>query len=81
MEKNIKQLCQCWNDMSEGEAVIANNLLSKTEVAALMGMVDVRRKGYLDLNDIYELVGSVTESELFYLFKALDGERSGEVKE
>ena len=45
-----------------------------------MEMVDVKRRGLLDLNDIYELVGKVTENELFAIFKYLDRSRSGEIR-
>ena len=42
-------------------------------------MVDIKRKSYLDLSDVYELVGKVTESELFTIFKFLDTGRTGEI--
>jgi hypothetical protein len=45
-----------------------------------MEMVDVNHKGYLDLSDIYELVGQVSETELFGIFKFFDTKRTGEVK-
>jgi len=45
-----------------------------------MEMVDLKRRGFLDLNDIYELVGKVTENELFAIFKYLDRSRSGEIR-
>ena len=45
-----------------------------------MEMVDLKRRGFLDLNDIYELVGKVTENELFAIFKHLDRSRSGEIR-
>jgi len=42
--------------------------------------VDVKRKGYLDLNDVYELVGKVSENELFVIFKFMDTSRTGEIR-
>lgn len=63
--------------MAAGKKVIAEYLLSKEEVMCLMGLVDVRRKGYLDLHDVYELVGKVTETQLFTLFKTMDIRKTG----
>lgn len=34
--------------------------------------LDKKRKGYLDLADVYELCGEVSEDELFVVFKWLD---------
>ena len=45
-----------------------------------MDMVDLKRRGFLDLNDVFELVGKVTEKELFDVFKFLDRSRSGEIR-
>jgi len=36
--------------------------MSTVELKALLEIVDVKRKGYLDLNDVYELAGKVTEN-------------------
>jgi len=41
--------------------------------------VDKKRKGYLDLADVYELCGEVTEDELFVAFKWLDASKTGDV--
>ncbi len=46
----------------------------------MMDLIDVKRKGFLDLNGIFELVGKVTEKELFDIFKWLDRNRTGEIK-
>lgn len=46
----------------------------------MMELVDTKRKGFLDLNDIFELAGKVTEGELFDIFKFLDARKSGEVR-
>ncbi len=46
----------------------------------MMELIDVKRRGFLDLNGIFELVGKVTEKELFDIFKWLDRSRTGEVK-
>lgn len=45
-----------------------------------MDMVDLKRRGFLDLNDVFELVGKVTEKELFDVFKFLDRSRTGEIR-
>lgn len=45
-----------------------------------MDMVDLKRRGFLDLNDVFELVGKVTEKELFDVFKFLDKSRTGEIR-
>lgn len=45
-----------------------------------MDIVDLKRRGFLDLNDVFELVGKVTEKELFDVFKFLDRNRSGEIR-
>jgi hypothetical protein len=44
-----------------------------------MEMIDIKRKGFLDLDDVYELVGKVTQTELFDIFKFLDTTRNGEI--
>jgi Ca2+-binding EF-hand superfamily protein len=51
--------------------------LSPAEVKAMMDMIDIKQKGFLDLDDVYELVGKVTEEELFAIFKFLDTSRNG----
>lgn len=43
--------------------------------------LDKKRKGYLDLADVYELCGEVSEDELFVVFKWLDCEKKGDVTE
>ena len=45
-----------------------------------MGYVDVKGTGFLDLGDVYDLVGKVGEDELFAVFKFLDRKRSGEIR-
>ena len=42
--------------------------------------MDVKGRGYLDLGDVYDLVGKVGEEELFAVFKFLDGRRNGEIR-
>ena len=81
MENCLSSVCHCLNDMAQTNKVVADSLLSKEEVGHLMGLVDLRRKGYLDLHDVYQLVGTVTEAQLFALFKAMDHTRRGEVSE
>ena len=51
--------------------------MSSDEVKALLGYVDVKGKGFLDLGDVYDLVGKVAEEELFAVFKFLDRSRTG----
>jgi Ca2+-binding EF-hand superfamily protein len=46
----------------------------------MMELVDTKRKGFLDLNDIFELAGKVTENELFDIFKFLDARKTGEIR-
>lgn len=77
MENQLKQVCLCLLQVAGIEDTIASNRLSFSEVAAVMEMVDLKRRGYLDLNDIFELVGKVTETELFTIFKHLDRSRTG----
>jgi hypothetical protein len=62
MENQMKQVCLCIQQIAAIEDVISANRLSFPEVAAVMEMVDLKRRGFLDLNDIFELVGKVTES-------------------
>lgn len=47
--------------------------LTPSELRYLFSIVDVKRKKYLDLNEVYELIGDVTEKEMFCLFKWMDG--------
>lgn len=62
MENQIKQVCLCIQQIAAIEDIISANRLSFPEVAVVMEMVDLKRRGFLDLNDIFELVGKVTES-------------------
>lgn len=80
METKIKEICQFIINVSTLEDRIAQNRLSLSEVSALFKLVDVKVKGFLDLNDIYELVGKVSEEELFVVFKFMDRERTGEIR-
>ena len=80
MEHHFKELCCCLSEISQLDALISSNLLSFPEVNAVMNMVDLKRRGFLDLNDVFELVGKVTEKELFDVFKFLDRSRSGEIR-
>lgn len=80
MEKKLKEICQFIIDISALESTITQNKLSLAEVAALFKLVDVKGKGFLDLNDIYELVGKVSEEELFVVFKFMDREKTGEIR-
>jgi Ca2+-binding EF-hand superfamily protein len=80
MENQLKQVCLCIQQVAAIEDTISANRLSPAEVAAVMELVDLKRRGFLDLNDIYELVGKVTEAELFAVFKHLDRSRTGEVR-
>jgi Ca2+-binding EF-hand superfamily protein len=41
--------------------------------------IDSKRKGYLDLTNVYELCGEVTENQLFHAFKWLDVSKSGDI--
>jgi hypothetical protein len=41
--------------------------------------LDKKRKGYLDLADVYSLCGDVTENDLFVVFKWLDVSKTGDV--
>ena len=46
----------------------------------MLTIVDIKGKGYLDLGDVYDLVGNVGEEELFAVFKYLDWSRHGEIR-
>ena len=80
MENTLKSLCNLITEIANLNLTIVNNKLSFSEVKTLLDLVDVRRKGYLDLSDIYDLVGKVTEPELFAVFKYLDTDRTGEIR-
>ena len=80
MENTLKSLCDCVYRLAQVEEVINTSKLSLLEVQSLMELVDVSRKGFLDLSDVYSLVGEVTEEELFAVFKFLDTKRTGEVR-
>ena len=41
--------------------------------------LDTKRKGYLDLTNIFELAGNVSEDELFHVFKWLDVSKKGDI--
>ena len=52
-----------------------------------MDMADLKRRGFLCLNDLFELIGKETEligkatkKELFDILKFLDRSRSGEIR-
>lgn len=60
MENQIKNLCSYLNEINKVDETIASNKLSFEEVNALMNLIDLKKKSYLDLNDIHELVGKVT---------------------
>lgn len=36
--------------------------MSSAELKTLLEIVDVKKKGFLDLNDVYELAGKVSEN-------------------
>jgi hypothetical protein len=80
MEQQFRELCACILDISKLEETITTNKLSYTEVNAMMDFIDIKHRGFLDLNDVFELVGKVTEKELFDIFKFLDRNRSGEIR-
>lgn len=80
MENKLKELCQFICNIAKIDSKITENKLSYSELKALLQMVDVKGKGFLDLNDIYDLVGKVSENELFAIFKYLDTERNGEIR-
>lgn len=62
MEQFFQSLCSCLSEMARIDDSLSCNKLSYAEVAAMMELVDAKRKGFLDLNDIFELAGKVTES-------------------
>jgi Ca2+-binding EF-hand superfamily protein len=80
MENGLKNLCGFIQELVKLESTLLKNKLSNSEVKTLLGLVDVRGKGYLDLSDVYDLVGKVSEGELFAVFKFLDRERNGEIR-
>lgn len=53
MEKQLKQVCLCIQQIAAIEDVISANRLSFAEVAAVMEMVDLKHRGFMDLNDIF----------------------------
>lgn len=62
METKLKELCIFITSLSKLDSNIAQNKLSHSEVKALFQLIDIKGKGFLDLNDIYELVGKVSEN-------------------
>jgi Ca2+-binding EF-hand superfamily protein len=62
METKLKELCIFITSLAKLDSNITQNKLSLSEVKALFQLVDIKGKGYLDLNDIYELAGKVSEN-------------------
>lgn len=61
MENSLKSLCSFIHSLTTLESTIASNKLSFPEVDKLFSLVDVKGRGYLDLGDVYDLVGKVSE--------------------
>lgn len=66
------------------QTVSLNRRLDKKKVDTAtaklaFAQLDKKRKGYLDLADVYGLCGEVTENDLFVVFKWLDASKSGDV--
>ena len=79
MENKLKELVLFVDSLSKSESIIQQNQMSYQEIESLLRLVDVKGKGFLDLNDIYDLAGKVSEEELFTIFKFLDKKRTGEI--
>jgi|JI9StandDraft_2_1071091.scaffolds.fasta_scaffold590023_1 hypothetical protein len=62
METKLKELCIFITSLAKLDSNITQNKLSLSEVKALFQLVDIKGKGFLDLNDIYELAGKVSEN-------------------
>ena len=62
MENQIKKLTEVIHNITSLNTKIQSNKLSHVEVKALLELVDVRRKGYLDLSDVFDLIGNVSEN-------------------
>ena len=61
MENSLKALCSFIHNLTTLESTITNNKLSYPEVDKLFTLVDVKARGYLDLGDVYDLVGKISE--------------------
>lgn len=77
MENGLRNICSFLQEVVQLGEVIARNRLSFSEVKTLLSLVDVKKKGFLDLADVFDLVGKVGEEELFAVFKFLDCRRTG----
>ena len=62
METKLKELCIFITSLAKLDSNITQNKLSLSEVKALFQLVDIKGKGFLDVNDIYELAGKVSEN-------------------
>lgn len=54
--------------------------MSQEEARYFFRLADTSKKGYLDLADVYHLVGNVSEQELFSIFRSLDVSKTGQVR-
>lgn len=61
IENRMNNLCFYVLEISKIEDSVNQNKLSISEVQALWTLIDINQKGHLDLNDIYELAGKVSE--------------------
>jgi Ca2+-binding EF-hand superfamily protein len=53
--------------------------VDNTTAKLAFSQLDKKRKGYLDLADVYSLCGESTEDDLFVVFKWLDVSKTGDV--
>ena len=53
--------------------------MSIQEASEVFELLNSRRKGYLNLADIYQVIPECSEEDLFVVFKALDISKTGKV--
>lgn len=78
--ETLKEIINFINKSARWTEQINGSKLTIEEVKFLFETIDQKRKGYLDLADVYELVGDVKEEELFCIFKYLDHGKTGDIR-
>jgi Ca2+-binding EF-hand superfamily protein len=58
---------------------LQNKKIDENSAKVAFNQLDNKRKGYLDLANIYSLCSNVSEDELFHVFKWLDLSKNGDI--
>ena len=82
MEKNLQHVENLVEYISQFVSLtrrLENKKINSDTAKLAFTQLDTKRKGYLDLANVFELCGEVTEDELFYVFKWLDSSKTGDI--